>query len=441
MNPNPSFEALSLAEPLQRALHERQYKVPTPIQAEAIPPLLAGRDVLGCAQTGTGKTAAFALPVLHKLHEENAKPVPHHPVALVLTPTRELAMQVSECFKGYGTYVRFKQALVYGGVAQRPQVQAMRRGVHVLTATPGRLLDLIDQGHIDLSSVKYFIVDEVDRMLDMGFLPDVRKIVAMLPKSRQSLFFSATLAKQIVGLSESILQNPVRVDITPTVTTAEKVEQRVCFLNHKDRTPLLIEMLKAQKADELSKDDLTLVFSRTKHGARKLAESLNKEGYQADAIHGDRTQHQRERTLDKFRQGKTRILVATDVAARGVDVKGIGMVVNYDLPEEPEAYVHRIGRTARAGAEGLAVSFCTHDSRRLLMGVERQIKQKIEVFIEHPFHDLSLSSKHTSGAKEGRSGGKNGYSKNKGGGKNYGKRNDFGKRRFKGAGKKTANAR
>ncbi|MEM9238023.1 MAG: DEAD/DEAH box helicase, partial [Verrucomicrobiota bacterium] len=317
MTPN-SFEALPLAAPIQRALSERDYTTPSPIQAEAIPHLLKGRDLLGCAQTGTGKTAAFSLPILDALHRDPRRLQPKSPRVLVLTPTRELATQVGKSLETYGTHLKISHALVFGGVGQRPQVNAMRRGVDVLVACPGRLLDLIDQGHIRLDGVEFFVLDEVDRMLDMGFLRDVKRIVSLLPKKRQSLFFSATLAGNIVELSHSILRDPVTVSIAPKVTTAEKVEQRVCLVEREHKRSLLVKVLEDQKPGELA-----VVFSRTKHGSDKLARHLKKAGIAAEAIHGNRSQSQRDKTLDRFRGGKFPVLVATDVAARGVDVKAV----------------------------------------------------------------------------------------------------------------------
>ncbi|MDP7497250.1 MAG: DEAD/DEAH box helicase, partial [Roseibacillus sp.] len=340
MNPT-SFEALQLSAPIQRALHERNYQSLTPIQAQAIPPLLEGRDLLGCAQTGTGKTAAFSLPILNVLYEEPQNIRPRTARVLVLTPTRELASQVGESLRTYGKYLDIYHALVYGGVGQGPQVNAMRRGVDILVACPGRLLDLVDQGHIDLSDVEFFVLDEVDRMLDMGFQRDVTRIVDLLPRERQSLFFSATLGSPIVNLARTILRDPVTITIEPEKTTAEEVQQEICFIERGDKRSLLVQRLKAQQDGELA-----IVFSRTKHGSDKLARHLNKAGIGAEAIHGNRSQAQRDRTLNRFRKGDLPVLVATDVAARGVDVKDVTLVVNFDLPNEPEAYVHRIGRTA-----------------------------------------------------------------------------------------------
>ncbi len=387
-----SFEALPLAAPLHRVLSELEYHTPSPIQAKAIPILLQGRDLLGCAQTGTGKTASFALPILHALHQRPKGMRPKQCRTLVLAPTRELAGQVGKSFSTYGKYVRFRQTLIYGGVGQVPQVNAMRSGVDVLVATPGRLLDLIDQNHVDLSGVEFFVLDEVDRMLDMGFLRDVKRIIAMLPARKQSLFFSATLAPNIVQLAETILRDPASVSIAPESTTAERVEQKICFVEKDNKRPLLEQLLREQAGAENGK--LTIIFSRTKHGANKLAKSLTTAGFPADAIHGNKSQAQREKALERFKKGETPILVATDVAARGVDVKDVGLVVNFDLPNEPEAYVHRIGRTGRAGAEGRAVSFCSEEEREFLREIEKVIKMKVPRWDDHAWHDEALAERH-----------------------------------------------
>jgi len=387
-----TFDVLPLAAPLRLVLQELDYSVPSPIQAQAIPLLLEGRDLLGCAQTGTGKTASFALPILNALHNHPRQVRPKQCRTLVLAPTRELAGQVGKSFATYGKHVRFRQTLVYGGVGQNPQIAAMRGGVEVLVATPGRLLDLIDQRCIDLSGVEFFVLDEVDRMLDMGFLRDVKRIVSMLPVKRQSLFFSATLAPNIVELAQTILQNPARVSIAPEVTTCERVDQKVCFINREDKRALLEQLLRKQADAEFAK--LTIVFSRTKHGANKLAKSLCASGIAADAIHGNKSQAQREKALDRFKRGLTPVLVATDVAARGVDVKDVGLVVNFDLPNEPEAYVHRIGRTGRAGADGLAVSFCSEDELDFLREIEKIIKLSLPRWDDHAWHAENLADRH-----------------------------------------------
>lgn len=376
-----NFADLPLASPIQRALTERNYLVPSPIQAQAIPILLEGRDLLGCAQTGTGKTAAFSLPILDALHRKPSQRQRKQARVLVLTPTRELAAQVGKALETYGAHLDIRHALVFGGVGQRPQVDAMRKGTDVLVACPGRLLDLIDQGYVDLSGVEFFVLDEVDRMLDMGFVKDVKRIVSMLPHKRQSSFFSATLAPSIVDLARGILKDPATVTIEPETTTAEKVAHVVRFVARDDKKNMLIEALKSRPDGEL-----TIVFGRTKYGCDKLARLLKKNDILAEAIHGNRTQPQRDRTLDKFRQGKLPVLVATDVAARGVDVKDVTLVINFDLPKEPEAYVHRIGRTGRAGATGHAITYCTEDEFKELRAVEKQIKQSIPVDSEHDWH-------------------------------------------------------
>ncbi len=387
-----TFQELPLAAPIQQALAERGYTQPSPIQEQSIPILLEGRDLLGCAQTGTGKTAAFSLPILQLLHESPKRPRRKSARVLVLTPTRELATQVGKSMETYGEHLQFKHTLIYGGVGQNPQVRAMRDGVDILVACPGRLLDLIEQKCVDLSEVDFFVLDEVDRMLDMGFLRDVKKIVALLPKRRQSLFFSATLAPNIVKLAKEILHEPATVTIAAKTTTAENVTHSVCFLSSENKRKLLISLL-----DEQQEGELAIVFSRTKHGANKLAKLLTANGLTAEAIHGNRSQAQRERTLDKFRAGRLPILVATDVAARGVDVKAVTLVINFDLPQEPEAYVHRIGRTGRAEATGRAVSFCAEDDCALLTDVEKLIKTKIPVMSDHEWHWDSLAAKHSIG--------------------------------------------
>lgn len=387
-----TFEELPLAAPLQRALRENDYTTPSPVQAQAIPLLLEGKDLLGSAQTGTGKTAAFSLPILHRLATDPKRTRPNTMRTLVLTPTRELAVQVGESFRKYGAHVKFYQTLVYGGVSQHPQVRALRRGVDVLIATPGRLLDLHEQGHLDFSQVEFFVLDEVDRMLDMGFINDVRRVVKELPAHRQSLFFSATMAPAVSQLAETILRNPSRVSITPEATTAEKVEQRLCLVDPKNKLPLLADLINSQL--DRDRANLTLVFSRTKHGANRLAEQLGKLGVTADAIHGNKSQAARQKALDRFRSGRVQALVATDVAARGIDVKNITLVVNFDLPEEAEAYVHRIGRTARAGEAGLAVSFVSRDELGLLHPIERRIQQSITVDSEHAYHAIELEPDH-----------------------------------------------
>ena len=427
---------MALAAPLKQVLNELDYTIPSPVQAQAIPLLLDGRDLLGCAQTGTGKTASFALPVLHALHTDPKRMHTRQCRCLVLAPTRELAIQVGKSFNTYGRKIRFSQTLIYGGVGQNPQVSAMRNGVDVLVACPGRLLDLIEQGYVDLSVVEFLVLDEVDRMLDMGFLRDVKKILAMVPKKKQSLFFSATLAPNIVELAQSILHNPARVTITPEVTTAERIEQKLCFINRGDKMYLLQELLEKQSLAKEAK--LTIVFGRTKHGSNKIAKALSEAGYEAEAIHGNKSQAQREKALAKFKQGLVPVLVATDVAARGVDVKDVGLVVNYDLPNEPEAYVHRIGRTGRAGAAGLAVSFCAEDEIDFLRDIEKVIKQPIPRDTTHQWHSEALVEKHRSGFKppkvqQGGGGGGGRGRQGGGGGGNRGQQSQGGGSRTSGA--------
>jgi len=431
-----TFEAMALAAPLKQVLNELDYTIPSPVQAQAIPLLLDGRDLLGCAQTGTGKTASFALPVLHALHTDPKRMHTRQCRCLVLAPTRELAIQVGKSFNTYGRKIRFSQTLIYGGVGQNPQVSAMRNGVDVLVACPGRLLDLIEQGYVDLSAVEFLVLDEVDRMLDMGFLRDVKKILAMVPKKKQSLFFSATLAPNIVELAQSILHNPARVTITPEVTTAERIEQKLCFINRGDKMYLLQELLEKQSLAKEAK--LTIVFGRTKHGSNKIAKALSEAGYEAEAIHGNKSQAQREKALAKFKQGLVPVLVATDVAARGVDVKDVGLVVNYDLPNEPEAYVHRIGRTGRAGAAGLAVSFCAEDEIDFLRDIEKVIRQPIPRDTTHQWHSEALVEKHRSGFKppkvqQGGGGGGGRGRQGGGGGGNRGQQSQDGGSRTSGA--------
>ncbi len=423
-----TFEALPLAAPLHRVLRELNYETPSPIQAQAIPLLLEGRDLLGCAQTGTGKTASFALPILHALSEKPKQVRPKCCRTLVLAPTRELAGQVGKSFSTYGQHIRFKQTLIYGGVGANPQISAMRGGVDVLVATPGRLLDLIEQRAVDLSGVEFFVLDEVDRMLDMGFLRDVKRIVSLIPANRQSLFFSATLAPNIVELAKTILRNPARVSIAPETTTAERIDQQVCFLDRENKKPLLEQLLLGQS--QASSGKLTIVFSRTKHGANKLAKSLCAAGFPADAIHGNKSQAQREKALERFKKGLTPVLVATDVAARGVDVKDVGLVVNFDLPNEPEAYVHRIGRTGRAGADGRAVSFCAEDEREFLREIEKVIKMPVPRWDDHAWHDEALAERHLrmrsgGGMVQGGGGGNRGR-RQSGGGGGGGNRNSTG---------------
>lgn len=368
-----SFNELGLAAPIARALAEEKYETPTPIQAQAIPPVLAGRDLVGIAQTGTGKTAAFALPILHHLTKHNHRPERRSSRVLVLSPTRELSGQIQDSFRTYGRHLGVSYSLAIGGVPIGRQVRAMMNGADVLVATPGRLLDLMNNNAIRLDKVEVFVLDEADRMLDMGFIRDIRKIVAKLPQKRQTLFFSATMPGEIEKLASELLNDPVRVAVTPVAKTADRIEQRVLLIERAGKAALLAELLQGEKVNR------TIVFTRTKHGADKVVKALLKSGIAAEAIHGNKSQNNRERTLANFRSGKVRTLVATDIAARGIDIDGISHVVNYDIPNEPESYVHRIGRTARAGAEGIAISFCDRDETAYLRGIERLIRVSIPV--------------------------------------------------------------
>ena len=366
----PPFAELGLVSPLLRAILDEGYAQPSPVQTEVIPHVLAGRDVLACAQTGTGKTAAFVLPILQTLAA--APPNTSRRIrSLILTPTRELAAQIAERVSVYGRYLKLRHAVVYGGVGQRGQEIALRAQPDIVVATPGRLLDLMNQGLVKLESVTHFVLDEADRMLDMGFINDVRRISSALPVRRQTLLFSATMAPAIEGLARRMLVDPVRVAIAPKVTTAESVEQSVVFVSRADKPALLERVLRA------GAEGRTLVFTRTKHGANRLSERLDRAGFRSAAIHGNKTQAARERALSSFRHGTTRVLVATDVAARGIDVDDISLVVNFDFPNVAESYVHRVGRTGRAGASGRAISFCDRDERSLLSDVERLIRRRL----------------------------------------------------------------
>jgi ATP-dependent RNA helicase RhlE len=379
------FSNLGLCAPILRALAEKNYTEPSPIQAQAIPYLMQGRDLWGCAQTGTGKTAAFALPILHHLAAANRRPTPKRPRALILTPTRELAVQIKDSFAAYGAHLQLQHTVVFGGVGIPGQIKTMARGVDILVATPGRLLDLCHQRAVDLSTVEIFVLDEADRMLDMGFSPDVKRIMAMLPAKRQSLLFSATMPEPIRRLAEGLLRDPARVEVAPAATTAEKVEQRVCHVTRDKKPNLLLHLLGEQP------DGLALIFTRTKHGANHVAERLERGGIRAGVLHGNKSQNARQRALEDFRAGRARVLVATDIAARGIDVKGIALVLNYDVPVDREAYVHRIGRTARAGADGLALTLCDPGERSLLRDIERLIRLQIPTH-PHPFSGTSGDS-------------------------------------------------
>jgi ATP-dependent RNA helicase RhlE len=374
------FRKLGLAEPIVRAVMAEGYTIATPIQLQAIPHVLEGSDVLGCAQTGTGKTAAFALPILHRLTHRGNPPRGHgrRIRVLVLSPTRELASQIGESFQTYGRHTALRSTMVYGGVGQRPQVKALQNGIDILIATPGRLLDLINQGFIDLRAVEILVLDEADRMLDMGFLPDVRRIIGKLPRERQTLFFSATMPDQIAQLADDILDDPVRVQIAPVKTTTDLIAQSVYFVPKQHKSRLLVDFL---LRDEVTR---AIVFTRTKHGADRVAKHLSQHGICAEAIHGNKSQNARQRALASFKASRTQVLVATDLAARGIDVDGVSHVLNFEMPVEAETYVHRIGRTGRAGAAGVAVSFCDHDERRHLMAIERLIRKRLTVETDMP---------------------------------------------------------
>jgi superfamily II DNA/RNA helicase len=363
-----SFQPFGLAEPITRALADEQYVQPTPIQSKTIPIVLAGRDLIGIAQTGTGKTAAFALPLLHRLAQAPRQPEKKSCRVLVLSPTRELSAQILDSFNAYGRYLRIRSTLAIGGVSMGKQVRALMNGVDVLVATPGRLLDLVQTNALRLNQVEALVLDEADRMLDMGFIHDVRKIVAKLPLKRQTLLFSATMPREVSDLAAQMLREPETVAVTPQATTVERIEQRIIHLDRADKPAVLAELLRSETIDR------ALVFTRTKHGADKVVRSLAKSGITAEAIHGNKSQNQRERVLAAFRSGQVRTLIATDIAARGIDVEGISHVFNYDLPNIPESYVHRIGRTARAGAEGVAISFCDAEERAYLRDIERLIR-------------------------------------------------------------------
>ena len=380
-----SFKSMDMFAPIQRSLREQNYKTPTPIQAQTIPPAIQGLDILGCAQTGTGKTAAFAIPILDFLGYEEPRVEPKRPVSLVLAPTRELAIQIGDSFRVYGKHMRFSQALVYGGVNQNSQVTALRRGVDVLIATPGRLVDLMQQKHVSLRNVQIFVLDEADRMLDMGFLPDLRKIIGQLPNRRQSLFFSATLPPKSRELAKDLLFNPVSVNVTPETPSVERIEQKVLLMERGKKFNQLEEILTLETTKR------TIVFSRTKRGANRLAKKLDKAGIRAAAIHGDKSQNARQKALEAFRRNKVSVLVATDVAARGIDVDGISHVINFDMPREPESYVHRIGRTGRAGAAGIAISFCTPEEHSEFLAIEKVIEQRLET--EEPFGPITWGTK------------------------------------------------
>lgn len=374
------FNELNISEPILKALDEVGYQEPTPIQQQAIPPVLEGRDVLGCAQTGTGKTAAFAVPILQNLGRPREKQAKGRPIrALILTPTRELALQIFENFEQYGRHIEQTSAVIFGGVSQVPQVEQLKKGVDVLIATPGRLWDLMGQKQVSLNAVECFVLDEADRMLDMGFFPDVKRIIRALPDKRQTLLFSATMPPEIQGLADSLLTDPVHISVTPASTPVEAIHQSVYMVDRCNKRALLTHVIRERGAEQ------TLVFTRTKHGADRVARELKKNGISADSIHGDKSQGARQRALSDFKAGRISVLVATDIAARGIDISGLPLVINFDLPEIPETYVHRIGRTGRAGMEGTAISFCDGAQTSYLIDIEELTGRRIEEVEEHPF--------------------------------------------------------
>lgn len=373
-----TFNELKVIEPILKALIQEGYSTPTPIQQEAIPIILNKSDILGCAQTGTGKTAAFSIPILQMLYSNINQGKNKEIKALVITPTRELAIQIGESFTAYGKYTSLRHTVIFGGVGQGPQTAALKRGVDILIATPGRLLDLINQGYINLRSIQFFVLDEADRMLDMGFIHDIKRILSMLPKQRQTLMFSATMPAEIESLANTMLTKPVKVAVTPVSTPVEAIEQYVYFADKKEKTSLLIDLLNDKDKKSV------LVFSRTKHGADKIAKALSKAGIGSDAIHGNKSQNARQNALGKFKKNITRVLIATDIAARGLDIDQLSHVINYDLPEVPETYVHRIGRTGRAGHGGVALSFCDPEEMSRLKGIQKLIGKKISVVRDQP---------------------------------------------------------
>ncbi len=381
------FTDLKIIEPILNAVHKEGYTKPTPIQQRAIPFILAGRDLLGCAQTGTGKTAAFAIPMLQLLSKPHAAVAgQRHIRALILTPTRELAIQIQESFQAYGSGLRLKHLVIFGGVGQQPQTAALQRGVDILVATPGRLLDLMSQGYVNLKDIEIFVLDEADRMLDMGFVHDVKKVITKLPTKRQTLFFSATMPKEIQGLANAILTNPEKVEVTPVSSTADTIKQFLYFVEKNNKRLLLADILKDRDIES------ALVFTRTKHGADKVVKDLVRIGVKAEAIHGNKSQNARQRALGNFKDRTTRVLVATDIAARGIDVDELSHVINYELPNIPETYVHRIGRTGRAGLSGVAFSFCEAEEVSFLKDIQKLIGKEIPKEIHHPYHiDLTNS--------------------------------------------------
>ncbi len=371
------FDQLGLEEPILRAIKAEGYENPTPIQTQSIPEILKGRDILGCAQTGTGKTAAFALPMLHRLHATHSKS--HKVRALILAPTRELALQIRDSFVIYGKHLPLKSAVVFGGVGLEPQMNAIRSGVDILVATPGRLLDLMERRVVHYDNLEILVLDEADRMLDMGFIHDIKRILKVLPKKRQNLLFSATIPKEVQGLIDNILVDPLKVEVAPVSSTSDQVTQSLYYVGRQDKRNLLLHIL---KGDNVTR---ALVFTRTKHNANKIEQFLMQAGIEAAAIHGNKSQNARQRALEGFKKGKVKVLVASDIAARGIDVDEISHVINFEMPNEAETYVHRIGRTGRAEARGVAMSFCDHEEMKHVPQIERVTKKKIPVVTDHPF--------------------------------------------------------
>ncbi|UXE66881.1 MAG: DEAD/DEAH box helicase [Chryseotalea sp. WA131a] len=420
-----SFEKLNLIEPILRALKTEGYTTPTPIQEKAIPIVLERKDLLGCAQTGTGKTAAFAIPILQLLHQDELYKASVGISSLILTPTRELAIQIGESFSAYGRHLKLKHTVIFGGVSQKSQTDALRAGVNILIATPGRLLDLMNQRYVKLDHIKIFVLDEADRMLDMGFIHDVKKVIAKLPVKRQTLFFSATMPKEISSLANSILTNPARVEVTPVSSTANTIQQSLYFVDKKNKKNLLVDLLKDKSIET------ALVFTRTKHGADRVAMDLNKVGIFTEAIHGNKSQNARQRALSNFKLQKTRVLVATDIAARGIDIDNLSTVINYEIPNIPETYVHRIGRTGRAGASGNSISFCDFEEKEFLKDIQKLIGKPIPVVENHkyPMTVMHVESKEKSNAPHQRRSGGNKSSANQSSSKSTRSGNSWGRQK------------
>ena len=387
------FTNLDLIEPIQRVLREQNFKIPTPIQSEAIPLVLEGRDLIGCAQTGSGKTAAYILPILQNLSKNQSNPVRRSTRALVLAPTRELAVQIAECFSLFGSHLRLRQAVVYGGVSRRSQIEKLERGVDIIVATPGRLLDLMEDKKVMLGLAKVLVIDEADRMLDMGFIPDIKRIIAAVPGMRQTLFFSATMPPAITGLAANILHEPQHIEIASNVRTTPQIDQKVLFVDRNNKKALLVKLLYEENIRR------ALVFTRTKYMAKELSRQLVRQRVRSDDLHGDKTQAARQYALNSFHAGRIQVLVATDIASRGIDVDNVSHVINYELPNEPENYIHRIGRTGRAGKKGTALSFCEASEVVYLRQIERVIKKQLPVWEAQPFHSRNAAACSSSGKR------------------------------------------